>query len=195
MNEAGNVKGLFRWYEHAFQFIHLDKCASLKELINSTRKFDLLIFEPFHMSSINAIGNYFHVPVIYMFPNVLFPWMAANIGTPANPSYLPTLVSGFGHNMVFVERVQNTLWYVTYMLFHSLWLHPLCDVVAKKIYSGSAPLMVLDRNVSLIMTNTHFSLYPNIPLAPNVVQIGGVNVQQVLPLPEVSANVNFGRLI
>lgn len=185
MGRSSNMKGFFRWYNHIHRFLALDKCVTLKNLVTSNKTYDLFIFEPFHMNSLISIAAYFDTPVVYVFPNALFPWIASRLGTPANPSYAPTMISGFGQKMSFAERVVNFGWHSAYMVFYEWWLYPLCDTISGKVYDSGVPLNVLEERVAMVLTNTHFTLQSNLPLAPNVVQVGGINIRNSSALPKV----------
>ncbi|XP_065219032.1 UDP-glycosyltransferase UGT5-like isoform X34 [Planococcus citri] len=184
MRSSPKIESFFRWYHHVDRFTQLDRCVILKNLLKSSKNYDLFIFEPFHMSSLLSIAEYFDIPVIYVFPNVLLPWMASNLGTPANPSYVPTMISGFGPKMSFIERIQNVGLYGTYMVFYYGWLYPVCDVISGKIHDSGVPLNVLESRVALVLTNTHFTLQSNVPLSPNVVQVGGINIKNATAVPK-----------
>lgn len=48
------------------------------------------------------------------------------------------------------------------------------------------PLLDLERNQSLALVNSHFSVDMTLPLLPSQVQIGAIHCQPAKPLPQVS---------
>jgi glucuronosyltransferase len=61
------------------------------------------------------------------------------------------------------------------------------DKIAKKYFGNSTSLpSEIERNISLVMVNTHFSVdYPR-PLVPAMIEVGGMHITPGKELPLVS---------
>ena len=55
-----------------------------------------------------------------------------------------------------------------------------------KIFPDLPPLLDIERNQSLSLLNTHFSVGGAVPLLPSQVEVGGMHCRGAQPLPEVS---------
>nr|CAD7614079.1 unnamed protein product [Timema genevievae] len=160
---------------------------SIVKLINSEEKFDLVINELFNTDCYLGIANRFKSPHIALSSHALIPWANDRFGNPDNPAYIPDLFLPLSNRMDFFERFQNTLT----LLYHKMIHYYISDTkgipVFKTYLVNSSPLEELEKNTSLILVNTHFSLNQPRPLVPAVIEVGGIHFQQPKNLPVVSA--------
>lgn len=183
--------GLFQNLDVALQMIpkahELKNCQPLVQLIDATGEFDLLIIEPFDSDILSILAYKLGIPVIYLFPNVLYPWIMHRIGAPMNPSYnavFPFLKPEV--HLTFANRLTNFILYCMSMIVFKLYLQPISDYQSKLFFGTDVPYIEdVAKNVSLILSNTHFTYNPPIPMSPNVVQIGGINIEDKKILPQV----------
>lgn len=86
---------------------------SVKNLRNSTKKYDLIITEIFAADCSAGFASYFNVPIISVISSTILPWGNDRIGNPDNPSYIPNYYLPYTSKMTLVERVINTLFTLT----------------------------------------------------------------------------------
>ncbi|XP_078597350.1 UDP-glucuronosyltransferase 2C1-like [Branchiostoma floridae x Branchiostoma japonicum] len=105
-------------------------------------------------------------------------------GVPLPLSYVPFWPFDFTDNMNFVQRVQNVV-FSTLLPMLGRW-------VASNTYDGLVRKYVSDKDtVQSVVSNTDLWLYQTDhvldfpgPTMPNMVQIGGLHVETVSPLPK-----------
>lgn len=58
--------------------------------------------------------------------------------------------------------------------------------LARKFFGPDIPdLTDLAYNTSLLFVNSHFSIHQSRPMVPNFIEIGGLHINEPVPLPEV----------
>lgn len=113
-----------------------------------------------------------------------------SLGSTSNPAYVPEVGFPYTDHMAFHERLRTTIFQSAAYAFCKfiLWDH---DKIVRKYFGpDTRSLFEIEREVSLVFTNTHFStLFPR-PNSPNVIPIGGPAFhllgQKTKPLPKVS---------
>ncbi len=167
-------------------------CAPLNDLLNSQEKFDLFITETFCLDIYLIFANKFQIPFITFIPNVLTTWLADRVQNPFNPAYVPDFQSGYLSRMTFFQRVVNTLAYLFSIFVYNGIITKNDEYVNKQILGNSArSIQDTIRNTSLIFINAHNSINPVIPLVPGVVQLGGLHIKSVTPLPSVCIHLPY----
>ncbi|XP_065364273.1 UDP-glycosyltransferase UGT5-like isoform X2 [Calliphora vicina] len=148
--------------------------------------FDAVILGYFMNDFMLGFGAHFQCPIILSFMvQPIFP-INKMIGNPLEASYVPTLYSGFKQPMDFVSRVKNLL----ANGFEQLVLGNLMQRKLDRMYGYNfpadryPPLEEVYKNVSLVLTNHHFSQGPIRPNVPALIEIGGIQIkEQPDPLP------------
>lgn len=184
---------LFEHLSVAYRIIpkadEMRRCEWLVNLVKmkSRSEFDALVIEPFDSEVLTGLGYKLEVPVIYVFPNVLYPWLYERLGMPMNPAYMavfPFLEADV--HKTLLSRAVNVVLYAASMTVFKLYLRRTSDREIKLFFGRDTPgIEQMAVNVSLVLSNTHFTVNPSSPVSPNVIQIGGVNVDDAEPLPEV----------
>lgn len=154
-----------------------------QDLLHSkTKQFDVIFIEmlPFYECFL-PLAEKLGVPIIATFS--MRPWINIDtvVGNP-HPLVIPNFLSPFPQKMVFAERLINA-WldiYFTILVTH-LW-----NPLIVEYYQQYFPNYNLKRNrLSLLFTNNHASIF-SMPKAPNVIEIPGIHLKPVQPLPQVS---------
>lgn len=61
------------------------------------------------------------------------------------------------------------------------------NAILRRRFGNDMPSVVdISKKVSLILTNTHYSLNGPRPLSPKVIEVGGVHIKEAKPIDEVS---------
>uniref|UniRef100_A0A1I8PFS7 UDP-glycosyltransferases domain-containing protein n=1 Tax=Stomoxys calcitrans TaxID=35570 RepID=A0A1I8PFS7_STOCA len=154
--------------------------------------FDLLIFGYFLNDFLLGLGGHFQCPIVVSF--MLQPIFLLNpmIGNPAEASNVPNLFTGYKQPLNFWQRVDNFL----YTTFEYQVFAPIMAWKMEEMYRYNfppdryPPLEEVYKNVSLVLTNHHFSQGPIRPNVPALLEIGGIQIkEQPDPLPEDLAKI------
>ncbi|KAK9877425.1 hypothetical protein WA026_018538 [Henosepilachna vigintioctopunctata] len=161
---------------------------AIKNLIEKKPKYDAIIVLAFFNDYIFSIGDILDAPVILfstMGTNMINNRFAANPNLPYGRSILleSSTRSFFGR----LSTVSiNALFYLTFKYF----LYPTQIDASRKFFANISDIEELHKKVSLVLVNTHFVLEAPWPYVPNMIQIGGYNVEKVNKLSE-----NFGSFL
>lgn len=150
-----------------------------------TSRPDLILLPAFMNECGLAFVQKFKAPFIYVTTSGLTPWTADLVGSPENPAYVPNQYLSYGDHMTLWERTVNTLVRLAspYLRNH-LVLNKLDAVVQRVLEDPTVSLSELEKNVSLVMVNSHYSLGHPRPLMPNVVEVGAMHCRPALPLQD-----------
>uniref|UniRef100_A0A1L8EB31 Putative udp-glucuronosyltransferase 1-6-like isoform x2 n=1 Tax=Haematobia irritans TaxID=7368 RepID=A0A1L8EB31_HAEIR len=154
--------------------------------------FDLLILGYFMNDFMLGLGAHFQCPIVLSF--MVQPIFSINsmIGNPAEESYVASLFVGYKQPMDFWQRVTNFMAYIIeYYVFA-----PITAWKVKEMYRYNfppdryPPLEEVYKNVSLVLTNHHFSQGPIRPNVPALIEIGGIQIKENPdPLPKDLAEI------
>lgn len=81
---------------------------SVKNLRNSTRKYDLVITEVFAADCSAGFAYRLNASLISVISSTILPWGNDRIGNPDNPSYIPNYFLPYTSKMTLFQRVINT---------------------------------------------------------------------------------------
>jgi len=101
-------------------------------------------------------------------------------------SFVPNPFLQLTDKMTLSERLGNTFsaWMFSLLNYHHFF--KVSEKIYKQYLGDDLPdVETLRKNVSLIMSNTHFSINFPRPLMPDVIEIGGVHCHPANPLPKV----------
>jgi len=153
-----------------------------KKLSNST--FDLVLsFNPWGF----YLGELFDCPVVVFSPPGAFPSHTQLIGNPFNPSYQPVITSDLSDPTRFLSRVKNYLMYhVMDLIFRRFADTAITYSMRNQIgYEGPSMFQLAEKRLALVLSNSNFITHTPQPLLPNVVEVGGVHIKDVVEdLPE-----------
>ncbi len=184
-------------WNFAFSFPHLAEvtrgnileCEPLYKLLNTTeKKYDLLIVESFNSDVMLLFANKFRIPIVAYMPNVLTPWLAERLQNPLNPSFVPNLWTGYLPKMTFLQRVDNTLYYLTLsFMYNNHILQKSQEVNEQLLGPSSTSLYNTVKNISILFVASHHSFHSAMPLVPGIVEIAGIHIKPAKSLPRVRA--------
>ncbi|KAM7348773.1 UDP-glycosyltransferase UGT5-like isoform 5-T5 [Cochliomyia hominivorax] len=154
--------------------------------------FDLVILGYFINDFMLGLGAHFKCPIILSF--MIRPIFAINTitGNPELPSYAPSPFSNVGQPMNFVDRLKS---YLVNWIEHNVMERSM-KWKMEEIYRYNfpadryPPLEEVYKNVSLVLTNHHFSQGPIRPNVPALIEIGGIQIKEKPdPLPKDLAEI------
>ncbi|XP_055609265.1 UDP-glycosyltransferase UGT5-like [Uranotaenia lowii] len=155
------------------------------KLLESGEKFDLVLAESFVAESLYGFAQHFNAPLITYsaFGNCM--WTNDLVGTPAPSSHVAHFSLTLTDRMTYWERMFNSAWTLLDRAYYSLFYLP----EQKKLYEATFPNPQLSfdqqmKNVSLVFLNQHFSISSPRPMATNMIEVGGVHIDDPKPLPK-----------
>lgn len=177
-------------YKHMFHLITYVEMYTqsdvLRELYNQSEDaYDLIVTETCNTDLYLALIERFRAPFIAWTTSPMFVWSADRMGASSHPAYIPVLMTPYGIKMDFVERIYNTL--LRSMAFYKYYTDSLISSqeIASKHYESSSPLIELVLRTSFLFVDTHYAVWGNRPLPPNVIEVGGLHIKPIKPLKEV----------
>lgn len=158
----------------------------VKKLLNGPSKYDLLLTEHFNNELSLVFAHKFNVPFILMSSCNTFPWNERAVGQPYALAIKPSTFTSLPPKMNLYDRSMNTISNVIQLLVYAYFCRKRDEVSIKEKLNMDVSLDPLVSKASLIFVNTHFTMFGPKPLVPAVVEVGGIHIQPVKPLPVVS---------
>jgi len=187
MNEIRlSINVIWSFYDRGKIYENIFSVDSVKTLLNSPFKFDLLITEHFNSELFLGFVLKFNIPFILLSSCNLLPWNQYAAGQPYSLGTIPSTLTGLGTQMNFYSRIKNTISHTIQLLGFKLLCRTRDEAIIKRKLGVEISLDQLILNASLIMVNTHFTIFEPKPLVPAVVEIGGIHIMPIKPLPIVS---------
>jgi len=116
-----------------------------------------------------------------------FPWNERAVGQPYALAIKPLTLTSLPPKMNLYDRSMNTISNVIQLLVYAYFCRKRDEASIKEKLDVDVPLDPLVSKASLIFVNTHFTMFGPKPLVPAVVEVGGIHIQPIKPLPVVSA--------
>ncbi|XP_024080454.1 UDP-glucuronosyltransferase 2A3-like isoform X3 [Cimex lectularius] len=147
-------------------------------------EFDLSIIELFNTDVFYPLLYKIGAPVVGITSHSIINWHQGYFANPDSPSVVPTVLSAYSDKMSLPERFCNTMDYYISLLVHRWFFLPQDQALAEKRFGKIPPIEEMTRNTTLLLANTHFSLFRSRPISPSIVEVGGIHVKEPKPLPE-----------
>ncbi|XP_050693895.1 UDP-glucosyltransferase 2-like [Eriocheir sinensis] len=113
------------------------------------------------------------------------PRQSAVLGNVLNPAYVPNIVAALPLPMSMWQRLKNTVMHVVVSFYWRNWaVVPLVQMEISAQFPDLPPLLEIEKNQSLSLLNTHFSISTTVPLLPSQVEVGAMHCRPAKPLPE-----------
>ncbi|KAL5273914.1 hypothetical protein ACFFRR_000588 [Megaselia abdita] len=163
------------------------RTEKFKQFLQENNTFDLMLLGYFGNDYLLGIGAHFECPValITLGGPAMGP-IGKFIGNPDEISYVPSPVLGIQQPMNFLNRTKNFI----INIVQTIAQHYL-DYLMNGFYEEHfpkdkyPPLSSLQQNVSIVLSNHHFSEGPIRPDVPAVVEIGGIQINdKISKLPD-----------
>ncbi|CAL8107627.1 unnamed protein product [Orchesella dallaii] len=178
--------GLFLSFNSTFMEVGSDMMYRNEEIkhLMETGTFDLIIVNAFMNHFVLGIVHKLQVPHMYVITVPAMNVQVEKFGLYLPPSFVPCSFAAFSDRMNFKERVLNFI-AEYFMLINTKvrWVPYLSKMYQDHLGSDVPDVDEIDKNVTLLLMNSHFSLtYPR-PLMPDVVEVGGLHTRPSKPLP------------
>ncbi|XP_062549717.1 UDP-glycosyltransferase UGT5-like [Armigeres subalbatus] len=161
------------------------KHPNVVNLLESDEQFDVVFVESFITESLYGFAQHFDAPLIAYSTFGSCMWTNDLVGSPAPPSHVAHFLLSYTDKMTFWQRFHNTAMTILDRLYYELRYLP----NQRRMYEAGFPNAKLTfeqqmKNVSLVFLNQHFSLSSPRPYPPNVIEAGGVQIEDGKPLPQ-----------
>ncbi|XP_069670513.1 UDP-glucosyltransferase 2-like [Periplaneta americana] len=182
--------GFFQVFKY-FTINMLDTCQTtlshqnILNLMNSNTTYDVVITHLIGPECLIGFSHRFKVPLISVTTSISLPWIGHRIGNPDNPAYIPNYFFHFTDRMNFWERLVNTVfhWIMNVYYYTEVYI-PTKELMKQHFGEDYPSLYEIQRSVSLILVNSHFSINTPRPAVPTFVEVGGLHIGNIGKLPE-----------
>lgn len=133
-----------------------------------------------------AWGRHLNIPLVGIVTTSLFEWLHDPFGNPQNYAIDTGVFSGLIAPMTFYERIVNTL-LTNYVKLTYNYYAVDQDALVKKYFGAGYPNVIeLQKDVDLVLVNSHHALNGIKTYTPAVVPIGGLHIMDTNEqLPQV----------
>ncbi|XP_049808794.1 UDP-glucosyltransferase 2-like [Schistocerca nitens] len=161
--------------------------SEIKELLRQEQKFDLVIMETVTVFCYFGFVHQLGSPPVVGFLSAGVPGtLSYAMGDNVNPAYMADIMTSYSDRMTVWQRLQNTLSFLRQLYSSYTVIYPENDRLIRKYFGPDVPpLGEMFLNISLILTNNHFSAsYPQ-PRLSGVVEMTGLHIEKKrTPLPK-----------
>lgn len=160
---------------------------NFQQFLEIKQHFDAVIVEVLLNDALLGLGQYYGAPVIGLSAFGASKYTTDLVGSPIFASYIPFVSNHYTDRMNFWQRMYNSLsfWFEDITLPY--YYMPKQQDVMEKLFPDAKnwpSLEAIRRNVSLVLLNTHTTIGTPRSYAPNMIEVGGMQIQQeVAPLP------------
>ncbi|XP_069190581.1 UDP-glycosyltransferase UGT5 isoform X2 [Procambarus clarkii] len=159
------------------------KVPVVKDLYERRKEFDLIIVD--HAFN-EVVYPFLHEAIFIMLTTPGLDYrQSAVLGNVLHPAYVPNHKSDFPQPISLWHRFLNTMIHIAIAVYWRKWtIVPLTQKEISAQFPELPPLLDLERNMSLALMNTHFSIGIPLPLLPSQVEVGGMHCRPARPLPQ-----------
>ena len=131
-----------------------------------------------------AVGR---APIVVLSPSGMDPGLATVLGDSGHYSYVPFFLTSFSDDMCLFQRTINVVVsFVWNFILNQYQQTSVRSIAQKEILPDCPPLSEIEKNISLVFTNTHPAFnYPR-AVFPQMIEIGGTQCRPPKPLPKVT---------
>lgn len=160
-----------------------------------TTKVDLLVLDVLANDCAYGMAHYWNAKVILYDTTAPFAFFTESYGLPDESSSIPSMESAFPLEMTFTQRLINELVPIVEYYFRKWNYFPSLEELTRQKLGVSVSFEEVERNTSLVFTNTHFGEEYSRSLPPNVIPIGGIAfTKSRKTLPKVSVQWEISTL-
>nr|XP_053656174.1 UDP-glycosyltransferase UGT5-like [Cherax quadricarinatus]XP_053656175.1 UDP-glycosyltransferase UGT5-like [Cherax quadricarinatus] len=155
----------------------------VKNLYNRRKEFDVIIID---LMFNEIVYPFLHeVPFITLATSGVEPRQSSDLGNVLNPAYAPHFLKDYPRPMSLWHRFRNALAHTSYLFHWRKWsVVPLIQKEISAQFPELPLLLDLERNVSLSLLNSHFSISTPLPLLPSQVELGAMHCRPASSLSQ-----------
>ena len=109
------------------------------------------------------------------------------MGNPLSTAFVPNFGNDFTDEMTLFQRTVNYFVNQMSLFLKNRIIFPKLNQIGRQVLNrhNLTPIAEIERNVALMITNTHFSLNYQFVKSESIVEVGGLHCAQSRPLPKV----------
>ncbi len=168
--------------------IYQDPIFNQLMLASNNSSYDLVIVEGVFNECLLPLIKVLDIPMIYMIGIAPTPWLMDAVGSSLSLDHFPHPGSNYVDSMTVWQRFYNVLSGFFVVSFHRWFIMPVVDRMASKMLNISGQMSaeeIQSQYLSLLISNTHFSINYQMPTSAAEIQSGGLHCVPPNPLPEV----------
>lgn len=150
----------------------------VQELIASEAHFDVVLVEQFVTDCGLAVAYKLNSPTLGITTHILMPWTYSRLGAPDNPGYVPNRVIAYGTKPTLWNKIKSAVINFGMNTYYTHMTQRIDQKIVNKVYPDTPLLEDLGKNMSLIMINQYFPLTGPRLYSSNVVEIGGMHINE-----------------
>ncbi|XP_016660394.1 UDP-glucuronosyltransferase 2B20 isoform X2 [Acyrthosiphon pisum] len=124
-----------------------------------------------------AFGYHLNAPVVGVASNPGYPWVHAMVANPQNSAISSNLLRSSINPTTFLSRLYNTIHTFYVNNYFNYYTSAQTDII-KKYFGPDAPsVRELEKNISLVIVNSHLASDGVKPSTPAFIKVGGIHIQ------------------
>lgn len=149
-------------------------------------KFDMVIYDVTVNQCFYPLTKRFHATSAIGVTAFLLPPVFSNaFGNHLYTSYMPYFNTMYTNKMDLMERIYNYIYLNADVLYRKFIATRAENKIAKRLFGEDTPdLEEFERNMTLLLSNTDPILDYPVPLPPNIIPVGGLQIKPGKPLPD-----------
>jgi len=130
---------------------------------------------------------HFKAPMVVLAPNAIFAGTATALGDHEHYSHVPSMQTPFTNKMTVSQRAINLILGELFSYLVNYYHFSTVRTMVKQmnVIPDCPDIYEIEKNTSLVFTNSHPAFSYSRPLPPQIVEVGGMNVLPAKPLPTV----------
>ncbi|KAM8714198.1 hypothetical protein ACLKA7_014353 [Drosophila subpalustris] len=151
-------------------------------------KYDLLLVEQFFNEGALFLGHLYQIPTVTISTFGFAHYLSPLVGIVTPWSYVPHGWKPYTDRMTLMERIDSVYNCLTDDIIRAISYYPAQDAVLKKHFGDKFDFLPtikqLERNISAFLLNSYMPLEAPRPVSFNMIQVGGLHIEEPKPLPK-----------
>ncbi|XP_076042881.1 UDP-glycosyltransferase UGT5-like isoform X2 [Oratosquilla oratoria] len=161
----------------------LYQIQEVKDIYNKRKEFDVIVLDSYMNDVVYPFVH--EMPFIVVCGIGMEPMHSAVMGNVLNPAYTPSMQYLRNHPMSLIQRAVNIFRSIQFGFIYKHWeTVPVVQKEINKHFPDLPPILELEKNVSLSLINSHYSLDMTQPLLPSQIEVGAMHCRPGKPLPK-----------
>ncbi|XP_042894391.1 UDP-glycosyltransferase UGT5-like isoform X2 [Penaeus japonicus] len=160
----------------------LYQVPAVRDLYRRRTTFDVVIIDNYFNQMVYPFA--LNLPFISLSASGIDHTQSSLLGNVLNPAYVSAIPIEFRQPLGFLQRVLNLAVHVLSGVMRHHVILPSVQQEVSALFPEVPPLREIERNQSLVLYNSHFSMSHVLPLLPSQVEIGTMHCHPGSPLPQ-----------
>lgn len=151
--------------------------------------YNLIICELFNMEAFYIFSHIYKAPIVGFSSFGHAHFVNQIVGNPYELSYISHENLLLPKRFKILDRLQNAYWTMVDLIERGWWMNSEQEELVKKHFSHLKEplpsLKDLEKNITLVLVNSHFTVDTVRPMVPGIIEVGGVHIDTPRKLPKV----------